>query len=46
MRVVWTGGITIIEDEELGERERKLYSVTVQQPDGSLSEVVPFALVT
>ena len=44
VRVVWAGGVTTVNNEEPGELERSAYSVTVQNADGSTTEVTPFAL--
>lgn len=44
VRVVWAGGVTTVNNEELGEFERNAYSVTVQSADGTTTDVTPFAL--
>ncbi|MEL7510442.1 MAG: hypothetical protein AAFN42_24195, partial [Cyanobacteria bacterium J06554_1] len=44
VRVVWAGGVTTANNEEPGEFERNAYSVTVQNADGSTTNVTPFAL--
>lgn len=44
IRVTWAGGISTADGGEAGDAERQLYRVTIQQPDGSLVEVTPFAL--
>lgn len=44
VRATWAGGVSSIDGEEVGEFEGSLYRVTLRQPDGTLTEVVPFAL--
>lgn len=44
VRVKWTGGITKPNDEEVDDVEREQYLVNVEAEDGSIAEVVPFAL--
>ncbi|MBC8100773.1 MAG: hypothetical protein H7Y11_15140, partial [Armatimonadetes bacterium] len=44
VRVTWAGGISNSAGDEAGAVERDLYRVTLQLPDGTQSEVTPFAL--
>lgn len=44
VRVVWAGGVTTVNNEEPGDLERDAYSVTVQNADGSATDVTPFVL--
>jgi hypothetical protein len=44
VRVVWNGGITKPGGDEVDEVERKSYSVTIRDNDGSVSTISPFAL--
>jgi hypothetical protein len=44
VRVRWTGGISKPNDEEVDDVEREQYLVTIEAADGSVKEVVPFAL--
>ena len=44
VRAVWAGGIRLPTGEEVGDDERALYRITVQQVDGTRVEVAPFAL--
>lgn len=44
LRVVWAGGITKPGGAEADDAERKQYRVTVQQKDGGLRDLTPFAL--
>jgi hypothetical protein len=44
VRVVWTGGVTTVNNEEPGDLERNAYRVTVRSADGSATDVTPFAL--
>jgi len=44
VRAVWAGGIRLPSGDEVGDTERALYRVSVQAPDGSTQDVVPFAL--
>ena len=43
-RVVWAGGVTTANNEEPEDLERNVHSVTVQNTDGSTTDVTPFAL--
>ena len=44
VRVVWNGGITKPGGDEVDDVERKSYSVTIRDYDGSVSTISPFAL--
>ncbi len=44
VRVVWNGGITKPGGDEVDDVERKSYSVTIRDDDGSVSTISPFAL--
>jgi hypothetical protein len=44
VNVVWVGGVTKPGGAEANNLERQQYRVTVQQADGTTSEVTPFAL--
>ncbi|MDX2138832.1 MAG: hypothetical protein SF123_12125 [Chloroflexota bacterium] len=44
VRATWAGGVSNSEGDEAGDAERALYRVTVRLPDGSETEVTPFAL--
>jgi len=44
VRVTWDGGVRRPDGEEAGARERELYRVTVQRPNGSLEEIQPDVL--
>ena len=44
VRVTWAGGVRLPNRDELGDKERKMYRVKVQRPDGAMDEVVPAAL--
>jgi hypothetical protein len=44
IRVVWAGGVTKPGGDEIGELERNAYRVWVQEEDGALKDVVPFAI--
>jgi hypothetical protein len=44
IRAIWAGGVRLPSGEEVGGTERALYRVRLQRPDGSRSDVVPFAL--
>jgi len=44
VRAVWAGGVRRPNGEEAGDAERALYRVTIRSQNGSISEVVPFAL--
>jgi len=44
VRVRWTGGITKPNDEEVDDMEREQYLVSIKAENGSLEEVIPFAL--
>ncbi|MEO1171970.1 MAG: hypothetical protein AAFX94_07935 [Myxococcota bacterium] len=44
VRAVWVGGVTKPGGDDADDNERQQYRVTVQQPDGRETEVVPFAL--
>ena len=44
VRVKWTGGVTKPNGEEVDDMEREQYLVNIKTEDGSLEEVVPFAL--
>ena len=44
VRVTWEGGITKPGGAEIDDEERRLYQVLVQNPDGTITTVTPFAL--
>ena len=44
VRVTWQGGITKPGGAEIDDKERVLYKVTVLKPDGTTTEVTPFAI--
>jgi len=44
VRVVWSGGVTLENGDEPGDKERTLYQVTVQTADGQRREVTAVAL--
>ncbi|MBM0745089.1 hypothetical protein JOY44_26595 (plasmid) [Phormidium sp. CLA17] len=44
VRAVWTGGVEKANSEELGDAERLLYQIALEQSDGSTQRVAPFAL--
>ena len=44
IRVTWNGGITKPGGDEVGDLERKSYSITIRDRDGNVSIVNPFAL--
>ncbi|MEO1327875.1 MAG: hypothetical protein AAFV47_14555 [Pseudomonadota bacterium] len=44
VRVTWTGGITKPGGEEIDDKERQLYRVTVRRADGGLETVTPIAI--
>lgn len=44
VRVTWEGGVTKPGNDEIDDKERQLYKVTVRMPDGSTTEVTPFAI--
>lgn len=44
VRVVWAGGVTKPGGEEVDDKERMQYKVTLRQSNGTLSAIVPFAL--
>lgn len=44
VRVTWAGGVTKPGGREVDDAERRLYSVTVRQKDGSIIKAIPFAL--
>lgn len=44
IRVVWNGGITKPGGDEVDDVERKSYSVTIRDKDGSVTNISPFAL--
>lgn len=44
VRAVWTGGITKPGGDEIDDKERQLYRVTVKQADGTTTTVTPIAI--
>ncbi len=44
VRVTWTGGVTRLDDADVGDPERLAYSVRVAGADGAERDIVPFAL--
>lgn len=44
VRAVWAGGVKKPNGDEAGDAERLLYRVTLEQNDGSIQSVIPFAL--
>lgn len=44
LRVVWSGGITLPNGDDPGDRERNLYRVTVRATDGTERVITPAAL--
>ncbi|MCH2372531.1 MAG: hypothetical protein MK324_18725 [Pirellulales bacterium] len=44
IRVIWNGGVRLLNREELGDFERELYKVTVVSEDSSKRRIVPAAL--
>ena len=44
VRVTWAGGVTKPGGDDIDEKERVQYKVTVMQEDSSLVEVTPFAV--
>lgn len=44
VRAVWSGGVSKPGGDEVDDKERLLYKVTVQKPDGGNDEITPFAL--
>jgi hypothetical protein len=44
VRATWAGGVSNSAGDEAGDAERALYRVTLRLPDGTETEVTPFAL--
>lgn len=44
VRVIWAGGVSNAAGDEAGDVERQVYRVTVIQPDGTPTDIIPFAL--
>ncbi len=44
VRVTWAGGVTKPGGDEVDDRERLLYQVTIRQKDGRIIQATPFAL--
>jgi hypothetical protein len=44
VRVTWTGGVTRLDEADVGGPERLAYRVQVMDGDGAAREIVPFAL--